>query len=240
MRPTLRLTGLYGRTETVLTTSPSYLPTIAPSANAAFGGRRAVRDPAICPGADRLLRAVRRGRGLRGRRGGVPQAPALAFPVRFRPVLLGGNPLFDNERQTSVLPRSSDMYQFTGELDVELGAVARSRRGRDLLRVRPLLRRRRQLRRPAAERARRVRRRELRLCHAAIARRDDRGAARRGRGHRRVPLLQPVLDRDRRATRSPAQANPNYAGTSNPLGLQPDAGRGADQRRLDGRRFLHR
>src|SRR5690606_8814148 len=31
----LRLTGLYGRTDTVMTTSPSYLPTIAPSANAA-------------------------------------------------------------------------------------------------------------------------------------------------------------------------------------------------------------
>src|SRR5690606_6587932 len=53
--------------------------------------------------------------------GGVPQAPALAYPVRFRPVLLGGNAMFENDRQTSVLPRSSDMYQFTGEIAYEVG-----------------------------------------------------------------------------------------------------------------------
>jgi iron complex outermembrane recepter protein len=51
---------------------------------------------------------------------GVPQAPALAFPVRFRPVLLGGNPIFQNDRMTSVLPRSSDMYQLTGEVNYEV------------------------------------------------------------------------------------------------------------------------
>ena len=45
----LRLTGLYGRTETVLTTSPSYLPTIAPSANAAFGGTGLFVIPQYAP-----------------------------------------------------------------------------------------------------------------------------------------------------------------------------------------------
>ena len=50
----------------------------------------------------------------------MPQAPALAFPVRFRPVLLGGNPIFQNYRMTSVLPRSSDMYQLTTELAYEV------------------------------------------------------------------------------------------------------------------------
>lgn len=117
---TLRLTGLYGRTETVLTTSPSYLPTIAPSANAAFGGGGLFVIPQYAPAlADYCARfGAAAGCAVAG---GVPQAPALAFPVRFRPVLMGGNPLFENDRQTSVLPRSSDMYQFTGELTYELG-----------------------------------------------------------------------------------------------------------------------
>jgi iron complex outermembrane recepter protein len=117
---TLRLTGLYGRTETVLTTSPSYLPTIAPSANAAFGGGGLFVIPQYAPA---LIDYCARFGAASGCAvaGGVPQAPALAFPVRFRPVLMGGNPLFDNERMTSVLPRSSDMYQLTGELAYELG-----------------------------------------------------------------------------------------------------------------------
>lgn len=115
----LRLTGLYGRTETVLTTSPSYLPTIAPSANAAFGGQGLFVIPQYAPAlVDYCARfGVQSGCAVSG---GVPQAPALAYPVRFRPVLTGGNPLFDNDRQTAVLPRSSDMYQFTGELTAEL------------------------------------------------------------------------------------------------------------------------
>jgi iron complex outermembrane receptor protein len=52
--------------------------------------------------------------------GGVPQAPALAYPVRFRPLLSGGNPLFDNDRGSARLPRHSDAYQATAELIVPL------------------------------------------------------------------------------------------------------------------------
>jgi len=118
---TLRLTGLYGRTETVLTTSPSYLPTIAPSANAAFGGGGLFVIPQYAPALADYCARFGSASGCAVDAGGVPQAPALAFPVRFRPVLLGGNPLFDNERQTSVLPRSSDLYQFTGEVTARLG-----------------------------------------------------------------------------------------------------------------------
>ena len=116
---TLRLTGLYGRTETVLTTSPSYLPTIAPSSNAAFGGGGLFVIPQYAPA---LIDYCARFGAASGCAvaGGLPQTPALAYPVRFRPVLMGGNALFDNDRQTSVLPRSSDMYQFTGELTYEL------------------------------------------------------------------------------------------------------------------------
>jgi iron complex outermembrane receptor protein len=118
----LRVTGLYGRTETVLTTSPSYLPTIAPSANAAFGGQGLFVIPQYAPALIDYCARFGAAAGCATDANGVPQAPALAFPVRFRPVLLGGNPLFDNSRQTAVLPRSSDMVQFTGELDIELGA----------------------------------------------------------------------------------------------------------------------
>jgi len=115
----LRLTGLYGRTETVLTTSPSYLPTIAPSANAAFGGSGLFVIPQYAPALVDYCARYGTASGC-AVAGGLPQAPALAYPVRFRPVLTGGNPLFANDRQTSVLPRSSDMYQFTGELTAAL------------------------------------------------------------------------------------------------------------------------
>ncbi len=117
---TLRLTGLYGRTETVLTTSPSYLPTIAPSANAAFGGDGLFVIPQYAPALADYCARFGTASGCAVDANGVPQTPALAYPVRFRPVLMGGNPLFDNERQTSVLPRSSDMYQLTGELAYQL------------------------------------------------------------------------------------------------------------------------
>ena len=120
---TLRLTGLYGRTETVLTTSPSYLPTIAPSANAAFGGSGLFVIPQYAPALIDYCARFGAASGCAVDAGGTLQAPALAYPVRFRPVLLGGNPLFDNDRRTSVLPRSSDMYQISGEFALELGAA---------------------------------------------------------------------------------------------------------------------
>jgi len=116
----LRLTGLYGRTETVLTTSPSYLPTIAPSANAAFGGGGLFVIPQYAPALIDYCARFAAASGCAVDAGGVPQQPALAFPVRFRPVLMGGNPLFENSRNTSVLPRSSDVYQLSGELAFEL------------------------------------------------------------------------------------------------------------------------
>lgn len=116
----LRLTGLYGRTETVLTTSPSYLPTIAPSSSAAFGGGGLFVIPQYAPALVDYCNRYGAASGCAVNAMGVPQAPVLAYPVRFRPVLLGGNPLFDNDRQAAVLPRHSNMYQFTGELDAKL------------------------------------------------------------------------------------------------------------------------
>lgn len=117
---TLRFTGLYGRTETVLTTSPSYLPTIAPSNNAAFGGGGLFVIPSYAPALADYCARYGAAAGCTVDGNGTPEASALAYPVRFRPLLMGGNPLFDNDRQAGVLPRSSDFYQVTGNLSVEL------------------------------------------------------------------------------------------------------------------------
>lgn len=117
---TLRVTGLYGRTETVLTTSPSYLPTISPSSSAAFGGIGLFVIPSYAPAlADYCARygaAANCSLGLDGR----PDQNALAFPVRFRPMLLGGNLLYDNARKAAKPEYRGEQYQFTGELSVPL------------------------------------------------------------------------------------------------------------------------
>jgi len=118
----LRATALYGRTETVLSTSPSFLPTIAPSADAAFGGSGLFVIPQYAPALVDYCARYGADAGCAVDAGGTPQAPALAYPVRFRPFLLSGNPLFDNERNTARLPRHSDAYQFTAELRADLGA----------------------------------------------------------------------------------------------------------------------
>ena len=94
----LRVTGLYGRTETVLHTSPSFLPTIAPSASAAFGGSGLFVIPQYAPALIDYCARFGAASGCAVDGSGAPQAPVLAYPVRFRPLLLGGNPLFDNER----------------------------------------------------------------------------------------------------------------------------------------------
>jgi iron complex outermembrane receptor protein len=116
----LRVTGLYGRTETVLSTSPSYLPTIAPSANSAFGGAGLFVIPQYAPALIDYCARFGADSGCAVDGSGMPQAPALAYPVRFRPVLMGGNSLFDNDRNTAVVPRSSELFQVTGEFVQEL------------------------------------------------------------------------------------------------------------------------
>jgi iron complex outermembrane receptor protein len=116
----LRATGLYGRTETVLHTSPSFLPTIAPSANAAFGGGGLFVIPQYAPALIDYCARFGASSGCSVDGGGVPQAPALAYPVRFRPMLAGGNPLFDNDRGAAALPRHSEVIQATAELAVPL------------------------------------------------------------------------------------------------------------------------
>lgn len=111
--------ALYGSSSTRITTSPSYLPTLPPSANAAGGGAGLFQVPTYAP-------ALRDYCALYGAQsgcltaGGVPLAPALAFPVLFRPFLLGGNPLFqsaDNPRGSAFSQRQSESVRFTAGLE---------------------------------------------------------------------------------------------------------------------------
>lgn len=118
----LRVTGLYGRTETVLHTSPSFLPTIAPSANAAFGGSGLFVIPQYAPALIDYCARFGAASGCAVDGGGMPQAPALAYPVRFRPLLAGGNPLFGNDRGSARLPRHSEAWQAAAELTAPLSA----------------------------------------------------------------------------------------------------------------------
>ncbi len=124
-RATLRLTGLYGRLETELNTSPTFLPTIAPSAAAAFGGTGLFVIPQYAPALVDYCARFGAASDCAVGSNGLPAAPALAYPVRFRPLLLGGNPLFDNDRNTTTVPRDSDSYRATAELSVELGSGLR-------------------------------------------------------------------------------------------------------------------
>ncbi len=129
-KTTLRLNGLWGHSETQITTSPTYLPTLSPSGYAAnqlapipAGG---VTNPAgpgvfVIPTYAPALRDYCAVYGAASRcvtSGGVPVAPALAFPVLFRPALLGGNPLFfgENDRGSATSPRISDEILISAEL----------------------------------------------------------------------------------------------------------------------------
>jgi len=121
----LRLNALYSHTDTVLNTSPSFLPTIAPSSNAAFGGAGLFVIPSYAPAlADYCARfGAAAGCSIGGN--GRPDQSALAFPVRFRPVLTGGNPLFDNDRGTAALVYRSALYQLGADLSADLGGDLR-------------------------------------------------------------------------------------------------------------------
>jgi iron complex outermembrane receptor protein len=115
----LRVTGLYGRLETTLATSPSFLPTVAPSGNAAFGGGGLFVIPAYAPALQDYCTRFGAAAGC------APGQPALAFPVRFRPLLAGGNPLYDNARNTAKQPRDADMYQASAEFGWQLAGELR-------------------------------------------------------------------------------------------------------------------
>ena len=117
-----KVTALYGSSSTRITTSPSYLPTQPPSANAASGGAGFFQIPTYAPALRDYCTLYGSAAGCTTV-GGVPAAPALAFPVLFRPFLLGGNPLFTqpgNDRNSAFSQRQSQSVRFTAELDWEI------------------------------------------------------------------------------------------------------------------------
>jgi iron complex outermembrane recepter protein len=119
----LRINGLWGHSETRITTSPTYLPTLPPSANAASGGAGLFLIPTYAPALRDYCRVYGAAAGCTTDAGGAPLAPAFAFPVLFRPALLGGNPTFlneDNDRGSAFSPRISDQVFLSGELRYEL------------------------------------------------------------------------------------------------------------------------
>lgn len=115
----LRANALWGHSETRITTSPSYLPTLPPSANSVLGGLGLFRIPTWAPALQDYCRVYGAAAGCVTDAAGVPTAEASAFPVLFRPVLLGGNPLFGG-RGSATSPRISDQIMVSAELDVKL------------------------------------------------------------------------------------------------------------------------
>ncbi|MFC4294874.1 TonB-dependent receptor plug domain-containing protein [Novosphingobium tardum] len=116
-RVKLRLNGLWGHSKTRITTSPSYLPTLPPSANSAFGGAGLFVIPGYTP-ALRDYCATFGAASTCATTNGVLNS-AIAFPVLFRPFLLGGNPLYGG-RGSAHSPRKSDEFLVSAELDFEL------------------------------------------------------------------------------------------------------------------------
>jgi iron complex outermembrane receptor protein len=115
---TLNLTALYGHSDSRITTSPTYLPTLAPSANAAFGGNGVFIVPVYAPSVRDYCSTYGASAGC------APGGSVAAFPVLFRPALLGGNPSFldeENDRGSAFSPRSSDSIRFTAGIAQELG-----------------------------------------------------------------------------------------------------------------------
>ena len=128
-------TALYGYSTTRITTSPTYLPTLSPSGYAASQFTTVpannVLTTAQAAGVGLFViptysPALRDYCALYGAAsgcvtaGGAPIAPATAFPVLFRPALLGGNPVFaqidGNDRGSAFSKRESNEIRFTGEL----------------------------------------------------------------------------------------------------------------------------
>lgn len=133
-----KVTALYGSSSTRITTSPSYLPTLPPSGYAASplttvpanntlslaqaGGAGLFAIPTYAPALRDYCALFGAASGC-VTSAGVPLAPALAFPVLFRPFMLGGNPLFTqpgNDRNSAFSQRQSQSVRFTAELAWEI------------------------------------------------------------------------------------------------------------------------
>lgn len=119
---TFNASALYGATTTRITTSPSYLPTLPPSSNAAFGGAGVFVIPNYAPSLRDYCALYGATSGC-SNPGGAPTAPAIAFPVLFRPFLLGGNPLTQstsNSRGSAIGARHSYTFRATAGLEWQI------------------------------------------------------------------------------------------------------------------------
>jgi len=133
----LNFSALYGSSSTRITTSPSYLPTLPPSGYAASplttvpasnnlslaqaAGAGVFAIPTYAPALRDYCALYGAASGcVTSPATGQPLAPALAFPVLFRPFLLGGNPLFaqlpGNNRGSAFSQRQSEVTRITGSL----------------------------------------------------------------------------------------------------------------------------
>ena len=116
---TFKASALYGSSSTRITTSPSYLPTLPPSANSVGGGGGFFVIPTYAPALRDYCAVYGAASRCVTNAAGTPLAPALAFPVLFRPFVLGGNPLFqnaDNPRGSAFSQRQSESARFTADL----------------------------------------------------------------------------------------------------------------------------
>ncbi|OWK33738.1 TonB-dependent receptor plug domain-containing protein [Sphingomonas dokdonensis] len=120
----LRLTGLYSFTNTRVTSSPSYLPTLPPSTNAAFGNGSLFVIPGYAPALRDYCTLYGAQAGCsRGASGALDSA--IGLPVLFRPFLLSGNPLFkngSNDRGSAVSKRDTEAFRFTADVNVQLSS----------------------------------------------------------------------------------------------------------------------
>ena len=110
--------ALYGFSDTQITTSPTYLPTLPPSGEAAFGGAGVFVVPGYAPSVRDYCTTFGAASRCTTGAGGVPNS-VLAFPVLFRAALLGGNPQQrndDNYRGSAIGDRNSDLIRLTSEV----------------------------------------------------------------------------------------------------------------------------
>ena len=118
----LRFNGLYGHSESQLTSTPTYLSTQPPSDNAALGGGGLFVIPQYAPALIDYCATYGAESGCTVGMDGIPSAPALGYPLLFRPALASGNPLYldRDPRGSSVADRWADFYMASAELDLEL------------------------------------------------------------------------------------------------------------------------
>ncbi|OQW42017.1 MAG: hypothetical protein A4S12_07390 [Proteobacteria bacterium SG_bin5] len=140
-RLTANFSALYASSSTRITTSPSYLPTLPPSGYAASplttvpannaltiqqaAGAGVFAVPTYAPALRDYCAFYGAAAGCVTNAAGQPLAPALAFPVLFRPFLLGGNPLFQqvpgNDRGSAFSQRQSELTRISGGLTGDIG-----------------------------------------------------------------------------------------------------------------------